>query len=692
MKKFLLFLFFAISIPALIQAQCTTTQSTSCRCKDATQTDCDLLPDIEIGHPPFYDLGANFGVIEFSQTGNGADNGRLKVTVSTPNTGFGPLELRATNVFVCGTDTFYGTAPSICPDGISYPRIMLNQRIYHKSSATTTMQFYDRPAGTMTYHPTHSHMHVDNWGNYTLRTKDPLEPNPLLWPIIGTGTKLAFCVEDYGTCADYPDHCLDSAGNSLNTSANFPNYGLGGGGYNCSSTVQGISSGYVDVYWTSLDGMWINIPPGICNGDYWIVCEVDPNQNFEEEYENNNVYAAPFTLTKQTLNPATQPVTINVANSNLDLCMGQTVDLTANTGVSGVTYHWSNGDTTQTATISTSGTYTVDVTNSCGTGTSLPVTINVHTPPAAPVTTDDTIPAPGNAVLAASGNGTINWYDQQTGGTLVGTGSLFSTPFLNSSTTYWAEDQDVYPGPQYHIGPLDNTIGSGGYFNGNQYLIFDAFNSFTLHTVNVYAQTAGAVTITMSNSSGATLQTANVNVSVGLNTLTLDFPVTPGTGYQLTRTSGNSFFRNNPGSALPYPYVLSNLASITGSSAGANYYYFFYDWVLKLPDAVCSGPRSAANAVIDITQNLPDVNSLRSLSVFPNPAKNLATVSFNMNSSADARLEIIDALGQVVYGKNLSSPTGKFTENISLLNYNKGLYQVHLVTSGKTYSKKLIVE
>ena len=69
---------------------------------------------------------------------------------------------------------------------------------------------------------------------------------------IGAGAKLAFCVMDYGTCPGWADHCLDTSGNSMNTAGLFPNYGLGGGGYNCFPTVQGISSGYLDVYWTSL--------------------------------------------------------------------------------------------------------------------------------------------------------------------------------------------------------------------------------------------------------------------------------------------------------------------------------------------------------------------------------------------------------------------------------------------------------
>ncbi|HRH67110.1 MAG TPA: hypothetical protein PLU53_12485, partial [Bacteroidia bacterium] len=113
MKKILLAIVAMAALPFFANAQCTTSNATGCQCKDPNQTDCDLLPDIQIGHPPFYDVGAQYGMIEYSQTGNGADDGRLKITVSTPNPGHGPLELRTTNIFVCGTDTFVGSAPSI---------------------------------------------------------------------------------------------------------------------------------------------------------------------------------------------------------------------------------------------------------------------------------------------------------------------------------------------------------------------------------------------------------------------------------------------------------------------------------------------------------------------------------------------------------------------------------------------------
>ncbi|MFN9290423.1 MAG: lysyl oxidase family protein, partial [Planctomyces sp.] len=107
----------------------------------------------------------------------------------------------------------------------------------------------------------------------------------------------------------------------------FPNFGLGGQNYNCSPITQGISAGWEDVYSESLDGMWINIPPGTCNGSYWIVAQVDPQNNFLEEDENNNWTAIPFTLTQQA--PANSGGTCGItADRDPVLCSGETVTLT----------------------------------------------------------------------------------------------------------------------------------------------------------------------------------------------------------------------------------------------------------------------------------------------------------------------------------------------------------------------------
>lgn len=411
MKNRLLLWMLGILLPLAGYNQCSTTNATTCVCKNGG-TVCDLLPDIIVARPPLLVNGTS-GYVEYPQTcpgGCSGNDGRLRLSVSTPNIGHGPLEVRATTTAICGTDTFYNVASNFtCPNG-QYLRTLVNQRVYRKNG--NTMTFTDRFAGSMTYHPTHSHMHVDDWGIYTLRTATA-DPNPLNWPVIGTGSKLAFCLMDYGSCSTYNGHCVDSANNIL-LNNNFPNYGLGGGAYGCSPSVQGISSGYTDIYYQSLDGMWINLPPGLCNGQYWVVVQLDPYNYFLESNENNNVLAVPVTLTQQG---GSLPVVS--ASGATTFCQGGTVSLTS---TSAANYLWSNGATTQSITVNQSGSYSVTVNSgSACASTSQPTVVTVSQIPVTATATPATI-CPGDAVqlsATATSGGTANVPVAQTNSTAV---------------------------------------------------------------------------------------------------------------------------------------------------------------------------------------------------------------------------------------------------------------------------------
>jgi gliding motility-associated-like protein len=83
------------------------------------------------------------------------------------------------------------------------------------------------------------------------------------------------------------------------------------------------------------------------------------------------------------VSPRPQKPVITVSGST-DLCEGGSVTLTAPAGFS---YRWSNGQTTQTLTVSTAGTYTVTLTNAdnCPSEPSDPVVVRTFTRPSQPV-------------------------------------------------------------------------------------------------------------------------------------------------------------------------------------------------------------------------------------------------------------------------------------------------------------------
>ena len=581
---------FAVSLlflPYLIfsQGPCTTSDASGCSCADMVSTDCDLLPDITVS-----DYGTmTMSMTEYSQTGNGANDGRLRLSTSTPNIGFGPLTVGAVNMWTCGTDTFT-TYPGTCPGG-GDPKQLIKQKIYHKDGPT--MSYWERWCGSMTYHPTHGHMHVDDWATFTLRIEDPTNPDPLSWPIVGDGAKVSFCLMDLSTCAGSYGHCRDSMDNIL-TTPDFPNYGLGGGSYTCSPVEQGISVGFTDIYGSGLDGMWIDIPPGTCNGDYKIVQHVDPSNWFLESNENNNVAVVPVTLTKQ--DPSTGGTATISTSGSQHLCHGESMTLSSSGGLS---YLWSNGATGPTVDITSSGTYNVAVTNVCGIAYSDAVEVTVEDEILAPAVANETVCVNSSTMLTVAGSGTYDWYDSPSGGTLLGTGNPFSTGILTASKTYYVEEVQSFPGSSMNAGPAGTSIGTGTYFSTNApYLIFDAVEEFDIVTVMVDASFPGFRTIQLRDASGTMLDMEIVNLPAGESTVTLDFTVPVGTGYELglANTSAADLFRNDAG--VTYPYNLGGLGEITGSSAGPDFYYFFYNWEIRQNDMLCRGPRVAVEATV----------------------------------------------------------------------------------------------
>jgi hypothetical protein len=263
--------------PAGIPGVCSTTNALGCLCPDST-SNCDLLPDMISSAPIIAQQHAEFP-------------GRIEMANATPNIGWGPLEVHGTGQCFCDT-VQVSCSTTACPDG-SQPKQLIKQRVYHKNNGQMT--YIDRPAGFMSYHPSHGHVHVDNWASFSLRTPTS-NPDASTWPIVGTGQKVSFCLINLGNCSNNVGWCVDTSG-AVVTMADIPNAGFGSVS-GCGND-QGIFTGHLDIYGMGLPGMWIDLPPNVCNGDYYIVSITDPDNNFLETDETNNWVAVPITLTQQ---------------------------------------------------------------------------------------------------------------------------------------------------------------------------------------------------------------------------------------------------------------------------------------------------------------------------------------------------------------------------------------------------------
>ena len=98
------------------------------------------------------------------------------------------------------------------------------------------------------------------------------------------------------------------------------------------------------------------------------------------------------------------------------------------------------GTSFTTPSISTTTTYYVEATSGICNSVRTAVTATVNITPSITSTTPGSRCDSGSVTLFASANaGTLNWYNAPTSGTLLGTGTSFTTPSISTTTTYYVE-------------------------------------------------------------------------------------------------------------------------------------------------------------------------------------------------------------------------------------------------------------
>ena len=285
--------------------------------------------------------------------------------------------------------------------------------------------------------------------------------------------------------------------------------------------------------------------------------------------------------------------------------------------------------------------------------------------------------------LIATSPGNSKWFQNIFDNTSIHDGDTLITPPLGSTRTFYLQQSNTTS--QSFVGPVDNSFGSGGNFTGDQSLIFDVEEALTIETVDVYANGAGTRTIELMDNVGGLLETKNVSLTDGLNVVTLNFNVPKGTDYELTTASGSqpNLYRNNTGTN--YPYSVNNLIQITSSSAGPNYYYFFYNW--KVVNLACLSERVDVEAVVNICTDINELNSDIELSIYPNPAQEEFTVSFSGETTATT-IQVINTVGQEI-------TTIKPSQNQELIKANsltKGVYIVKITQGDNVKFERIVIQ
>ncbi|MBK7965639.1 MAG: VCBS repeat-containing protein [Bacteroidetes bacterium] len=372
-----------------------------------------------------------------------------------------------------------------------------------------------------------------------------------------------------------------------------------------------------------------------------------------------------------------------------EFCDGATVDIVAPAGLN--SYLWSDGSTTQNISATVSGTYYLTVQGYCAQFMSADsINVTAHIIPLPVTNTTVTIPAAGATTLTATGTN-INWYDDATGTSLVGTGPSFLTPVISGLTNFWVENTETFNAGIFSVGRFSHTGTSlySGSNSTNATVYFDVEKACTLLSVKVYTDSAFTRRIELRDNQNTLLQYADVLISPDTQIVNLNFALTPGTGYRLvTNDSVNNANWGNVGPRLKrtstgsvYPYTINDALSITGNDFGSQYFYYYYDWNVEKPGFTCNS--GLVPVSVEVVVGLPSIQT-SGISMYPNPTGGILNIKLEKSNST--QINIYDATGRLVMKQSIQ----EMNSTLSVQSLPTGVYQVEFIQSGSSFQQKLV--
>lgn len=375
-----------------------------------------------------------------------------------------------------------------------------------------------------------------------------------------------------------------------------------------------------------------------------------------------------------------------------EVCDGTPVILNGPADPGIFAYNWSNGDTTQNATITASGSYTLTIQGYCQPFTSNAINVTVHTV-STPVANDVYLTTPGTANLTSTGNNIV-WYSDASGTTSVGTGNSFTTPVLTDTTIYYVQATDTYGGAQFSGGSTYHT-GTNQYSGGttNAKTFFDVTNLCTLQSVKVYTDTPGDRNIQLLDNTGAVVYNQVVTILPDTQVINLNWVLTPGTGYAIATDETYNLniagwnqvspkLRRTNGGGIVYPYTVSNLLSITGNDLLNNFYYYFYDWKVKEAELNCTSALVPVTVFVGTTGITEIAQS--GISIYPNPASSVLHI--DIKDAAKVNYIISDFTGRIISNATLSASSN----NVDIATLSQGVYHINMNTDGQNFVYRFV--
>ncbi|HEY3387084.1 MAG TPA: FG-GAP-like repeat-containing protein [Saprospiraceae bacterium] len=377
-------------------------------------------------------------------------------------------------------------------------------------------------------------------------------------------------------------------------------------------------------------------------------------------------------------------------DNNTKLCGGEEVLLSLPAGQS---YQWSTGDTTQTIQAKQTGDYYALVEGYCDWLESDTVHLDFLVPEV-PVTTNDTFKLGESAILTATGDN-VQWYADPFRMNFLGSGNSFQMDNLTDTVTIYADNTAILEGQDFQVGPAQHTgltKYNANFVNGG--LLFDVIEPIILHQVTIFTDSAGTRIIDINDGQNFFYE-FQTELQPGTNVVDLEIGLDIGSYTITTNTEMNNqeFGVNSPylwrtEDNLTYPYEIAGIVSITNSTYGEDYFYYFYDWKVSTVPKSCRTELVPATAVLDLrtATNEPGVRD-QVIMITPNPTEGMSTLTIRSEGKCEIEIMSMDG-SRFLVQQEMALPENSF--ELELSNYPSGIYLVKVIQNGKLFTQKVI--
>jgi uncharacterized repeat protein (TIGR03803 family) len=380
-------------------------------------------------------------------------------------------------------------------------------------------------------------------------------------------------------------------------------------------------------------------------------------------------------------------------------CQGQKVTLYASGGIS---YLWSNGATTQKITVSSTGSYSVKVTdaNKCA-ANSMPVAVTVNELPATPVITpggNTSFCIPGSVTLATSAATSYLWSNgANTQSIIASTSGTYSVTVANGAgciaasagIVVTAKKCNVYcpsNGSSENLGYIQNVVTSNGISNNSGWN--NGYADFTRITGKSSLYSDFTLNVSPGFISGSNQLYTSVWIDWNQNgdfNDAGDLVFAPQDASDLDQTTTVMI----PKTAFPGFCTMRIIMSAEPVTGACDIFKYgeVEDYTIYI------APAGARTASLPLTGFLDQPAETIKFSVFPNPAKDrlqlrLSAIKQLLPAGSNALLQLIDINGKILLQTKLTGAQ----QYIDISRFSNGIYFLLIKNQNTSFTKKIFIQ